>query len=55
MKKNKIALISAAALIAVTPLTVWTTQSNEVQAVGTSIRKTIMHTAIGYEDRKSVV
>lgn len=49
MKKNKIALISAAALIAVTPLTVWTTQPNEVQAVGTSIRKTIMHTAIGYD------
>lgn len=49
MKKNKITLISIAALIAVTPLTVGTTQPNEVWAAGTSIRKTIMHTAIGYD------
>lgn len=41
MEKNKITLISIAALIAVTPLTVGTIQPNEVRAADILIRKTI--------------
>lgn len=50
MKKNKIVLVSAAALMAVAPLMILATQTNKVQAAGTSVKKTIMHTAIGYDE-----
>ena len=43
MKKNKIALISAATLMTVAPLAVLTNTTNEVQAATT---KAVMHTAL---------
>lgn len=46
MKKNKIALISAAALMTVAPLAVLTNTTNEVQAATT---KAVMHTALAYD------
>lgn len=46
MKKNKIALISAAALMTVAPLGVLTNTTNEVQAATT---KAVMHTALAYD------
>ena len=46
MKKNKIALISAATLMTVAPLTVLTNTTNEVQAATT---KAVMHTALAYD------
>ena len=46
MKKNKIALISAAALMTVAPLAVLTNTTNEVQAATT---KAVMHTALVYD------
>ena len=51
MKKNKIALISAAALMAVAPLAALTNQPNTVQA---ATNKAVMHTALAYDkDGKS--
>ena len=49
MKKNKIALISAAVLMAVAPLAGIAMQSNVVRAVNNSVRKTVMHTSIAYD------
>lgn len=46
IKKNKIALISAAALMTVAPLAVLTNTTNEVQAATT---KAVMHTALAYD------
>ena len=46
MKKNKIALISAATLMTVAPLAVLTNTTNEVQAATT---KAVMHTALAYD------
>lgn len=46
MKKNKIALVSAAALMTVAPLVVLTNTTNEVQAATT---KAVMHTALAYD------
>lgn len=46
MKKNKIALISAAALMTVASLAVLTNTTNEVQAATT---KAVMHTALAYD------
>ena len=46
MKKNKIALISAAALMAVAPLAALTNQTNMVQA---ATNKAVMHTALAYD------
>ena len=46
MKKNKIALISAATLMTVAPLAVLTNTTNEVQAATT---KAVMHTALDYD------
>ena len=46
MKKNKIALVSAAALMAAAPLAVLTNTTNEVQAATT---KAVMHTALAYD------
>ncbi|WP_251717409.1 SLAP domain-containing protein [Lactobacillus agrestimuris] len=50
MKKNKFILASVAALIAVSPLAAFGTQTHTVQAADTNItNKMIMHTAIAYD------
>lgn len=47
MKKNKLILISAATLMALSPLAFYS--SNPAQAADTSVRKTIMHNALAYD------
>lgn len=49
MKKNKIILTSVAALMAVSPVLPFGSQAHTVQAATNSVRKTIMHTAVGYD------
>ncbi|MGN1271721.1 MAG: SLAP domain-containing protein [Lactobacillus sp.] len=49
MKKNRLLLFAAAALLGVAPLAMANGQNNTVQAADTSVRKTIMHTAIAYD------
>lgn len=49
MKKNKIILASVAALMAVSPMLPLGSQAHTVQAATNSVRKTIMHKAVGYD------
>lgn len=49
MRKNKIILISIAALMGIAPIMGITTNTHAVQATDNSIRKTVMHNAIAYD------
>lgn len=49
MKKNKLILASVAALMAVSPVLSFGSQTHTVQAATNSVQKTIMHTAVGYD------
>lgn len=49
MKKNKFILASVAALMAVSPIFSFGSNAHTVQAATNSVRKTIMHKAIGYD------
>lgn len=49
MKKNKLILASIAALMAVSPVLSFGSQTHTVQAATNSVQKTIMHTAVGYD------
>ena len=49
MKKNKIIMASVAALMAVSPLAAFGSQTHTVQAADNSIKKTVMHNSIAYD------
>ena len=49
MKKNKLILASVAALMAVSPVLSFGSQTHTVQAATNSVQKIIMHTAVGYD------
>ncbi|MDB6234810.1 SLAP domain-containing protein [Lactobacillus amylovorus] len=49
MKKNKFILASVATLMAVSPMLSFSSNTHTAQAATNSVRKTIMHTAVGYD------